>query len=421
MKREVLGIGHVVLVAVVLIPALQPLAVSQDAATASAHHQYKVLYAFQGQEAPNGATPQAYVIPDPAGNLYGTTTSGGEAFLGVVFKLDKSGLEYTLVHNFAGYPSDGGNSAAGLIQDATGALYGTTIQGGLKNPNGDNGFGTVFKVDATGVGTVLHSFDTTDGAFPVAAVVLDTVGNLYGTTQGCRAAGILCADFYGEVFKLHQNGKITILHRFTSEAPGSDGAIPQSGLVQDAAGNLYGTTLGGGTAGHGTVFKIDTKGRHTVLHSFTGGPDGKWPQFGNLILDANGNLYGATSSGVIFKLSLAGKFTTLYTFKGGKHGDGPNMPLVRDAAGNIYGTTVRGGDASCEEPQGCGTIFKLDTGGKLTVLHNFTSSADGANPAAGLIEDAAGNLYGTTEFGGNANVQCGNETTGCGTVFRLTP
>jgi uncharacterized repeat protein (TIGR03803 family) len=423
MKCRILSSGYVFLFVVAAIFGLHPFAASQDAATVSEHAQYKVLYAFQGQNAPNGSVPNAYVIPDAAGNLYGTATSYGADDDGAVFKLNATGLEYTVVHAFEGYPDDGSNPTAGLLLDAaSGRLYGTTVSGGSENGAGN--WGTVFQVDAaTGVETVLHSFDSSDGAFPGAALVRDAAGNLYGTTIGCAALDIQCHDFYGEVFKLDTTGKLTILHHFTSEAAGGDGAIPESGLVQDAAGNLYGTTLGGGAASHGTVFKIDAKGKHTILHSFTGGRDGKWPQFGNLILDAAGNLYGATNNGgaanlgVVFKLSLAGKFTTLYTFKGGKDGENPSMPLARDTAGNLYGTSREGGDGSCA----CGTIFKVDTSGNKTVLHNFISSVDGAYPTDGLIEDASGNLYGTTTEGGNPNVACRSETTGCGTVFKFKP
>jgi uncharacterized repeat protein (TIGR03803 family) len=416
MKFRVLGMAYLALSTVGFILALQRVAVGQDATTVSAHSQYKLLYAFPGQNAPGGAVPDAYVIPDAEGNLYGTTTSGGAPDFGVVFKLNASGSEQTVLHAFT-FPADGDDPLAGLTLDSTGAVYGTTIGGGLPNPKGTN-FGTVFKVDATGIETVLHSFDGSDGAFPAAAVVRDAAGNVYSTTIGCRASGFECPDFYGEVFKLDTNRKLIILHRFSSESPGSDGAIPESGLVQDGAGNLYGTTLAGGTAGHGTVYKIDAKGKHTVLHSFTGGRDGKWPVFGNLILDAAGNLYGttSTSTGVIFRLSPAGKFTTLYSFRG-EAGGFPNMPLARDAAGNLYGTTLIGGDAACD----CGTIFKLDISGNLTVLHNFASSTDGAYPMDGLIVDAAGSLYGTTQAGGDPDVQCGSETTGCGAVFKFTP
>ena len=263
--------------------------------------------------------------------------------------------------------------------------------------------------------TVLHSFTVTggDGAYSLAGLVLDAQGNLYGTTDGGGAG-------YGTVFKVDTAGKETVLYSFTGT--GGDGAVPEAGLVQDAQGNLYGTTVDGGAFGQGTVFKLDTTGKETVLYSFTG-YDGSGPEAG-LVLDAQGNLYGTTKyggnlacyapygCGTVFKLDTTGKETVLYSFTGTGTGDGeaPEAGLVLDTKGNLYGTTPYGGTNG--GASNGGTVFKVDTTGKETVLYSFagTGAGDGQNPEAGLVLDAQGNLYGTTYFGG-ANAG--------GTVFKV--
>jgi uncharacterized repeat protein (TIGR03803 family) len=320
-----------------------------------------------------------------------------------------------------------------LVRDAAGNLYGTTLGGGAAKS------GTVFKLDTDGRETVLHSFTGAagDGSNPYAGLILDAAGNLYGTTV--YSGDLACDPPYGcgTVFKLDAAGTETVLYRFTRT--GGDGALPYGGLVRDAAGNLYGTTAGGGDLscgdgdGCGIVFKVDSTGKETVLHIFTGtGGDGSDP-FDALILDAAGNLYGTTSAGgngspcpygsrscgTVFKLDTTGKETVLHNFSG-LDGAGPFAGLIRDSAGNFYGTTEFGGDMSCSilGTPGCGTVFKLDTAGTLTVLHSFTGS-DGANPISGLIRDAADNFYGTTEFGGDLPT-CDSDP-GCGVVFKLKP
>jgi uncharacterized repeat protein (TIGR03803 family) len=232
------------------------------------------------------------------------------------------------------------------------------------------------------------------------------------------------------VFKVTKAGKETVLYTFTG---GDDGDYPDS-LIRDATGNLYGTTfLGGGTgcnvSGCGTVFKMTKAGKETVLYRFTGGDDGAYP--GGLIRDAKGNLYGTagggdmsdcTGCGVVFKLAPNGKETVLHSFTGPPDGRIPEG-LLRDSTGNLYGTTAEGGDSNCIEGGGCGTIFKVDPTGKETVLYTFTGSPDGELPLAVLIMDASGNLYGTTAFGGNPNSPCfdGTHITGCGVIFKLAP
>jgi uncharacterized repeat protein (TIGR03803 family) len=209
------------------------------------------------------------------------------------------------------------------------------------------------------------------------------------------------------VFRLDTTGTETVLHRFTG---GADGGTPMASLVRDAAGNLYGTTSVGGIHDRGTVFKVDPTGAETVLYNFTGGADGAYP-YSLLIQDAAGKLYGTTHAGgtygfgVVFKVDATGAETVLYSFRGGTDGRFPEAGLVRDLMGNLYGTTRRGGAFDN------GVVFKLDTTGRETVLRTLAES-DGANPVSGLVIDLTGNLYGTTFAGGLYRR---------GVVFKLKP
>jgi uncharacterized repeat protein (TIGR03803 family) len=312
-----------------------------------------VLYNFPangGEDAlPTGLTR------DTQGNLYGTTYGGGAYSHGSVFKLDASGKQ-TVLYSFTDTAGDGAVPQAGLVLDAQGNLYGTTEQGGDLVNCYEAGCGTVFKLDTTGHETVLYTFTGSagDGYWPTAdLLVRDAQGNLYGTTFEGGASG------YGTVFKLDPTGNENVLHSFTMT--GGDGANPYAGLVRDPQGNLYGTTTWGGAFGYGMVFKLDPTGNETVLHSFTfTAGDGADPYAG-LVRDRQGNLYGTTgaggafSSGTVFKLdATTGKETVLYSFKGtGGDGAYPSAGLVFDAGGNLYGTTVDGGAS------GYGTVFKL--------------------------------------------------------------
>ena len=360
--------------------ALAIMLVAAVLATGSAQAQTyteSVLYSFEGS--PDGAFPVAGLARDAQGNLYGTTEEGGNPGAcphygrydcGTVFKVDTTGKE-TVLYSFTG-GADGANPHAGLVPDAQGNLYGTTYFGG--DPacvsEGTYGCGTVFKLDTSGNETVLHSFagHPGDGANPEAGLVRDAQGNLYGTTlTGGSGGPELCSGVggCGTVFKLDTTSKETVLYSFTGVP---DGEEPDAGLVRDAQGNLYGTTYNGGASNLGTVFELDTTGKETVLHSFTGtGGDGSEP-YGGLVLDAQGNLYGTTSfggasgDGTVFELDTAGKETVLYSFTGtGGDGAYPSglVRLVRDAQGNLYGTTYEGGDLACDAPYGCGTVFKL--------------------------------------------------------------
>jgi uncharacterized repeat protein (TIGR03803 family) len=355
---------------------------------------FTVLYAFGNGT--DGGSPYAGLVRDSAGNLYGTTFAGGSGGGGTVFQLDAANKE-TVLYNFkAG--RDGGHPIAGLVRGSGGALYGTTVEGGFSN------LGTVFKLSKTGKATVLYKFNSQDGSFPDAGLFRDSAGNLYGATVKGGASDL------GTVFELDANGKQTVLHSFTGGADGRFSYI-YGNLVRDAAGNFYGTTLAGGSSDQGIVFKVDTTGQETVLYNFTGGSDGGYPYAG-LVLDKKGNLYGTTylggvsGQGTVFKLSTAGKETVLYSFTGGADGGSPTAPLLRDGKGNLYSTTYYGGLSNS------GVAFKLDPSGTETVLHSFDYASDGGYPTAPLIRDASGNLYGTTTAGGASNH---------GTVFKLTP
>ena len=358
----------------------------------SSAQTYTVLHSFSG--APDGANPEASLILDSAANLYGTTSFGGAANAGAIFKLDPSGNE-SLLYSFTG-GTDGGNPAAALIEDSAGNLYGTTLSGGA------TGEGTVFKFMPTGAAFPLHVFAVKkDGHSPAASLLRDSAGSLYGTT----VLGGSAND--GVVFRVDSSGHETILYKFR----GTDGANPFSGLLLDPAGNLYGTTCRGkGTSGN--VFALTPSGTQSVLHKFTGKNDGGSPRAG-LIIDSAGILYGTTvyggthRAGTVFKVNpLSAQEKVLYSFSGGADGGDPYGGLVRDSLGNLYGTTYYGGAF------GYGTIFKLDPAGNETVLYSFAGGSDGLGPMAGLVRDAAGNLYGTTIYGG-AN--------GFGVVFKLVP
>jgi uncharacterized repeat protein (TIGR03803 family) len=359
-------------------------------ASRAAASSYKTIHEFTWAKNPEGN-----LVRDAAGNLYGTTYQGpgsgcGGLGCGAVWKLapDPSGTwTVSILHVFKG--ADGGNPYAGLVLDAAGNLYGTTAGGGASNE------GTVFKLHPNSDGTwterVLHNFSCgSDGCSPQGELIFDAIGNLYGTTaRGAYGGGI--------VFKLAPNpdGSWTesILHMFGSQSR-VDGLVPSARLVFDSAGNLYGTTSQGGdpcnnpAAGCGVVFKVAPN------------PDGTWTE------------------------------TVLYRFSGGSDGASPWGAVIFDAAGNLYGTTVSGGtNNSCAlwEWKGCGVVFKLapSPDGIWTelVLHSFTGGADGCSPQAGLIFDSAGNLYGTTAWGGDVT-RCSGPNGGVfggGVVFKLAP
>lgn len=261
---------------------------------------------------------------------------------------------------------------------------------------------------------VLHEFTNgSDGAFPAGALVRDAAGNLFGMTSSGGGAT------EGAVYKIDSTGEETILFTFNN----TNGGFPSSALVQDDAGNLYGTA-DEGTGGAGIVFKLSPDGQQTVLHAFQGGL-GRNPRVpsGALLLDKTGNIFGTTlfggngscnsGCGSIYRLDTTGKMQFLYTFTGGADGNQPAGPLVQDAAGNLYGVAQFGGDLACPDSTqtGCGTVFKLDRTRKLTVLHTFQGGDDGAIPQPGLLLDANGSLFGTARVGGDSEN---------GTIFRIS-
>jgi len=288
--------------------------------------------------------------------------------------------------------SDGAYPYGGLVRDAAGNLYGTTEEGGAFS------YGTVFKVDVSGTETVLHSFagGTTDGEYPLAGLLRDSAGNLYGTTQG---GGPVSA---GTVFKIDNTGAETVLYTFTGGT--TDGCTPFGGVIQDKSGNLYGTTQDCGAAGFGTVYKLSSAGVLTLLHSFAGGTaDGQDPIYASLLLDSKGNLYGVTDKGgssdygVLYKLSKSGKFAILHSFTGAStDGCYPLGTPIMDKTGNLYGTTD-----GCGSSFNAGEVWKLNTSGQETLLHVFAGGAfDGSFPYAGVLLDTQGNVYGDTQTGG---------------------
>jgi uncharacterized repeat protein (TIGR03803 family) len=323
---------------------------------------------------------------------------------------------YSTLYSFKA-EGDGRDPHAGPLIKVRGKLYGTTVYGGGKCPARCFG-GTVFAITTSGRETVLYSFEASskdDGKNPRSGLV-NVMGTLYGTTVKGGVASCYC----GTVFKVTRSGAESVLHRFTGEP---DGFGPEYGLL-DVGGTLYGTTWSGGANNDGTVFAITTSGTETVLHSFTGEPDGARPQAA--LINVNGMLYGTTSGGgancgsiggcgTVFTITPSGAETVLYSFKGGEaDGKNPMQAPLLDVNGTLYGTTRYGGTRNR------GTVFSITTAGEERVLHNFGGSGDGVLPYGGLL-DVNGTLYGTTSNGGS--VSCGvryGDVHGCGTVFEIT-
>ncbi len=381
----------------------------------------KIIYRLT--ESVNGNTPDSALVRDAAGNLYGTTISGGNPACsggcGVAFELSptsEGGWKDTVLHSFTG-GLDGDLIFGGLALDAAGNLYGTATRGGKY------GFGNVFELSpVAGHGwkfSVLYAFKgENDGTTPAFGVILDSAGNLYGVNSQT-------------VFELSPvaggGWKHTVLHVF-------QGLQSLVGVTLDASGNLFGATADGGISngncelGCGTVYELSQVAgvwKETTLYSFTGNADGAMP-LGNVTLDSAGNVYGVTGlggnldscpsgCGVVYELTPSGSAWNESVLLAFNYADGeqPHGQLVFDASGNLYGTTQFDNQTNC----GCGLVYELSpaSGGlwNQTVLHIFVGGSAGQFPAAGLTADGAGNFYGTTEGGGNV--------TGSGTIFVVTP
>jgi uncharacterized repeat protein (TIGR03803 family) len=393
-------------------------AVSAYLGTAAQAQTFTTLYSFcpqggcSGGLAPNGALVQA-----TNGDLYGNSPEGGAQNLGSVFKITPGGTLTTL-HSFcaqSGCP-DGWDPVYSLVLSTNGDLYGFTASGGA------DAAGTFFKITPSGTLSTLQSFCDEAGCLLgeyLNPLVRATNGDFYFTTQ---AGGIANS---GTVSKFNSAGTLTTLYSFTCSGSDecSNGRTPFAGLTQATNGDLYGTTQDGGNGdpGSGTIFKITMGGTLTSLYSFcaqSGCPDGADP-IAAPVQASNGDLYGTTmyggngspGSGTVFKLTTKGEVSTLYKFcaqSGCPDGTGSGYPLIQATDGNLYGTNTSGGAHSH------GTIFKITPGGVLTTLYSFCAQSgctDGEIPNASLVQHTNGILYGTTAYGG-AN--------GAGTIFTLS-
>ena len=414
------------------------MAIAFGLATQPAQAQtFTVLHTFT--DGADGSTPYGVGLTmDAAGNLYGGASYGGQTgqcsyqgSCGVIYRMSRkgSGWIFNTLYEFTG--TDGEQPDAPLVFGPDGAIYSTTYYGG-SNSCIDGGCGVVYSLRPPPTScksaycpwteTVLHQFVADgDGLRPAfGALAFDKSGNIYGTTT----VGGQDPPYAGIVFELTRSGgqwSLNVLHSFTEQ---SDGGYPWSGLVFDSAGNLYGSTTGGGENEAGTVFQMTPSGDTwtlTTLYPFSPSTDGYSP-FCNLLLDASGNLWGTTSNGgatgagTAFELSPSGgswDFNVLYSFPGSRRGS--QTALIMDKQGNLYGTTVDGGK------YGSGGVFKLtpsDYGWTYTSLHDFSGGEDGYGPMGQIVMDGNGNLYGTASGGGLNNGYC---SYGCGVVWEITP
>jgi uncharacterized repeat protein (TIGR03803 family) len=380
-----------------------------------------ILYDFCSlSNCADGVAPSSALSMDASGNFYGVTQLGGTFNEGTLYQLSPDGT-VTVLHTFGSVANDGIYPFGNLFMDSEGNLYGGTAEGGANNG------GILFKVTPEGAETILYNFcsmggsECTDGSVPVGGFVRDSHGNFYGTTEQGGAHKL------GTVFRLTPGGIETVLHSFGN---GTDGATPEAGLVMDSAGNIYGTTAHGGVTlcseGCGAVFKMTLSGTMTLLYSFCAGfsspcRDGIYP-LAAPVLDSLGNLYGTTevsglyNYGTVFRISRSGTDTLLHQFAGHDDGENPVGGLIFDSAGYLYGTTLGSGSDRSD-----GIVFKMSSTsrtGKETILHSFRGgNVDGSEPEATLLMDSAGNLYGTTVFGGNGS----SSSLGDGAVFKVTP
>jgi uncharacterized repeat protein (TIGR03803 family) len=359
---------------------------------------FSLVYAFSALDIngfnSDGASPQAALVQGSDGNFYGTTSDGGSAGAGTVFKYVVSQSTLSPLYSFTG-GDDGAGPVAALVQGTNGNYYGTASGGG------SNSFGALFEITSGGAFTRLYSFaNGADGGDPVAPLALGSDGNFYGTSDGPQ-------NGFGTIFKMTAKGAVQPLYSFTG---GNDGAYPLAGLVQAADGSFFGTTADAGVDGLGAVFRITTSGAFSSVMSFLGGGDGSDP-IAPLVQASDGNFYGTTLSGgsnsfgALFKITRTGVFTPLYSFANGQDGANPAGGLVQGTDGKLYGASSTGG------ANGVGVLFKITTNGAFTVLHSLTNLVEGNRPW-GLVLGTNGNFYGITYEGGPDSV---------GEVFQMTP
>ncbi len=426
-----------------------------------------ILYSFGATAGNDGLSPTHSLIQASDGNFYGTTEYGGTAGYGTVFRITPSGQE-TVLHSFkdGSVANDGEYPDAALVQGTDGYLYGTTFEGGSTTGRWPNGFGTVFRISVSGQVTILHSFNdgsvpddgswphaglvegpdgnyygvangsfgvvyqitpngvvtiiyhfgtvTNDGYDPECSLALGTDGNLYGTTL---YGGSASYSGNGTVFKMTLSGQETILHSFTSSNP-IQGANPDASLVEGSDGSFYSTTQGGGSAALGTIYRVNSAGHFSIVHSFKAGAAAGAIPVSNLVRTSDGTMYGATTvggsngDGAVYSVTDTGTYHLLYSFEELKFkndGLSPIGALATGPDGAYYGVTSQGG--AVDE----GAAFTVTASGKTTILHSFgdgTVKHDGQGPESGLTLGSDGNFYGTTWSGGAATD---------GVVFQMTP
>jgi uncharacterized repeat protein (TIGR03803 family) len=316
-------------------------------------------------------------------------------------RIGGSPVKFRLLHAFGAPGSGGRTPLGGLLEASDGYFYGAT-NGGLYGP------GTLFRLRPGGRLVEVHKFAGTDGADPLGGLIQASDGNIYGVTY--RGG----SDNYGTVFRLTPDGQLTTLHSFSYA--GGQGYLPGSGLVQASDGHLYGTTIYGPGPGWGTAYRVTLDGEVTTLHTFLYGEaqEGK----SALIQASDGHLYGtsyiggAYRDGTVYRLTLDGAFTLLKSFEfgGGPDGYGPRYALIEGLDGRLYGTV-----SSFTNVQG-GKVFSITAGGSYDILAEWDEYTAGQPPTGALVQDAAGNLYGST-----GAVHLGGIDYDGGAVYRLSP
>jgi uncharacterized repeat protein (TIGR03803 family) len=358
-------------------------------AATTAHAASKTtLHSFNGA---GGATPYDRLTAGPRGELSGVTIGGGSSGKGTVFSYNWVSGSFSLRHSFSGL--DGDDPHGAVVRDSLGNLYGTTEYGGTSSR------GVIYRLAPDNTLSVLHSFGGSEGSNPLGKLYRQADGSLVGTTWVGGTTGT------GTIFRLNAGGTLTTLASFGPP----NGQQPYGGVIADGTGNFFGTTRFGGTAGEGTVFKLATDNSLTTLASMPGGASVGGPG-GDLLFDKAGNLYGTSISGgafnygFVFKLAPDGTLTNLHSFAGAD-GSYPYSTLIMDTRGNLFGTTGAGFGGGTS-----GTVFRIGADGAFTNLYTFTGGLDGSVVGEGLVADFKGRLYGITLAGGGF---------GAGTIFRI--